>query len=132
MCTTIEANEDDVDLVLATNLKNALWLAKHCAPHMPKTEKSCIITSPSIWAEGRKPGAVAYTASKAALTGVARSWAYELSPIRSVSMTLGAIDTPMYRLNLESTEAIARETLAARPGRPGEVAEAVLFIASCC
>jgi len=128
---TTDMTEEDFDLVLATNLKSAIWLTKYSAPHMPKTEASCIISSSSIWAAGRKPGALAYTASKAALSSITLSWAYELTPIRAIALILGAIDTPMFRFNPQSTEETANCTLARRPGRPEEVAEAVLFIAAC-
>jgi NAD(P)-dependent dehydrogenase (short-subunit alcohol dehydrogenase family) len=126
-----DMTEEDFDLVLATNLKSAIWLTKYSSPHMPKTEASCIISSSSIWSAGRKPGALAYTASKAALTSVTLSLAYEVTPVRAVALILGAIDTPMFRFNPRSAEEIATETLARRPGRPDEVAEAVLFIAAC-
>jgi NAD(P)-dependent dehydrogenase (short-subunit alcohol dehydrogenase family) len=128
---TRDVTDEDIEMVLATNLKSAIWLTKYCAPHMPQTEASCIISSSSIWAMGHKPGAVAYTASKAALSSVSKSWAYELTPIRAVTLILGAIDTSMFRFNPASAEETIRCTLAGRAGRPEEVAETVLFIASC-
>ncbi|MCA9100014.1 MAG: SDR family oxidoreductase, partial [Planctomycetales bacterium] len=37
------------------------------------------------------------------------------------------IDTPMFTGAREQLEAVARDTLAGRPGRPEEVAEAILL-----
>ncbi len=131
MQTTEQAQDADIDFVLANNLKSAIWFVKYGLRHMPKNDGSCIMSSSSIWSEGRIPGAVAYTASKAALTAVTVSWAYSHAPIRAVALVLGAIDTPMFRSNPTAALEIATRTLLRRVGRPEEVAEAVLFIASC-
>jgi NAD(P)-dependent dehydrogenase (short-subunit alcohol dehydrogenase family) len=127
----LDVTEDDFDSVVASNLKSAVWLTKHAAPHLPKSEASCIISSSSVWARGRLPGALAYTASKAALSSVTLSWAYELAPVRAIALVLGAIDTPMFRANPLSTEDGASGAPTRRPGRPEEVADAVLFAAGC-
>ena len=126
-----DADETDFDFVIDTNLKSALWATKHAVPRMPPQEGSCIVTSSSIWSNGRHVGAAAYTAGKAALSSLALNWAYEFAPIRSVALVLGAIDTPMCRLNPQSAEEIEQRTLVRRMGTPAEVAEAVLFVAGC-
>jgi NAD(P)-dependent dehydrogenase (short-subunit alcohol dehydrogenase family) len=76
-------------------------------------------------------GAIGYTASKAALSSLTLNWAYEFAPIRAVALVLGAIDTPMCRLNPQSADEIRNRTLVRRIGRPEEVADAVLFVAGC-
>jgi NAD(P)-dependent dehydrogenase (short-subunit alcohol dehydrogenase family) len=128
---TLQANEDDLDFVIDNNLKTAIWVTKHVAPHMPRSESSCIVTSSSVWSRGRHVGAIAYTASKAALSSLTLNWAYEFAPVRSVALVLGAIDTPMCRLNPLSVDEVQSRTLAGRMGRPVEVADAVLFAAGC-
>ena len=128
---TLQADDEDFQFVLANNLKAALWVTKHAAPHMPRSESSCIVTSSSVWSRGRHVGAVGYTASKAALSSLALNWAYEFAPVRSVGLVLGAIDTPMCRLNPHSEDEVREQTLARRMGRPAEVADAVLFVAGC-
>jgi 3-oxoacyl-[acyl-carrier protein] reductase len=128
---TLEANDDDFNFVMDNNLKTAIWVTKHVAPHMPRSESSCIVTSSSIWSRGRHVGAIAYTASKAALSSLTLNWAYELTPVRAVALVLGAIDTPMCRLNPQSADEVRRRTLAGRMGRPEEVADAVMFVAGC-
>ncbi len=128
---TLDADAEDLDFVMGNNLKTAIWVTKHVAPHMPRSESSCIVTSSSVWSRGRHVGAIAYTASKAALSGVTLNWAHEFAPIRAVALVLGAIDTPMCRLNPQSAEEIESRTLVRRIGRPAEVAEAVMFVAGC-
>ena len=128
---TLQARDEDLDFVIENNLKTAIWVTKHVAPHMPPSESSCIVTSSSVWSRGRHVGAFAYTATKAALSSLTVSWAHEFAPIRAVALVLGAIDTPMCRLNPQSEDEILRRTLVRRIGRPAEVADAVLFVAEC-
>jgi|SRR5262245_14561721 len=129
---TLQANDDDLDFVIDNNLKTAIWTTKHVAPHMPRSESSCIVTSSSVWSRGQHVGAIAYTASKGALSSLTLNWAYEFAPIRAVALVLGAIDTPMCRLNPQSADEVQNRTLVRRIGRPAEVADAVLFVAGCC
>lgn len=128
---TLQANEEDLNFVIDNNLKTAIWVTKHVAPHMPRSESSCIVTSSSIWSRGKHVGAIAYTASKGALSSLTLNWAYEFAPIRAVALVLGAIDTPMCRLNPLTANEVQSGVLVGRIGRPAEVADAVLFIAGC-
>jgi NAD(P)-dependent dehydrogenase (short-subunit alcohol dehydrogenase family) len=128
---TLQANEEDLDFVIDNNLKTAIWVTKHVVPHMPRSESSCIVTSSSIWSRGKHAGAIAYTASKAALSSVTLNWAHEFAPIRAVALVLGAIDTPMCRLNPITADELQSGMLVGRIGHPAEVADAVLFVAGC-
>jgi NAD(P)-dependent dehydrogenase (short-subunit alcohol dehydrogenase family) len=128
---TLEANSEDLDFVIENNVKTAIWVTKHVVPHMPRSETSCIVTSSSVWSRGKLPGAFAYTASKGALSSLTLSWAYEFAPIRAVALVLGAIDTPMCRLNPLTADEVRNQALVGRIGLPTEVADAVLFIAGC-
>jgi 3-oxoacyl-[acyl-carrier protein] reductase len=128
---TLQANDHDFNFVIDNNVKTAIWVTKHVAPHMPRSESSCIVTSSSVWSRGQHVGAVAYTASKGALSSLTLNWAHEFAPIRAVVLVLGAIDTPMSLLNPHSAEEVQNQTLVRRIGRSAEVAEAVLFVAGC-
>ena len=59
------------------------------------------------------------------------NWAYQFAPIRSVSVALGAIDTPMFRANPEGAKEVSKKTLLQRVGTPQEVAETFVYIAGC-
>ena len=74
--------------------------------------------------------AFAYTAAKHAVTGMTRTAAKELGPlgVRVNSVHPGIVDTPM--LPPGRGAALASATPLGRPGQPGEVGEAVLFLLS--
>lgn len=122
---------EDMRRTMSTNLESAMFFTKHVARNMERTSGNCIISSSSVWAHGKLAGAQAYTASKAALTAVALQWAQDLRPIRSVALTLGAVDTPMLRANPRGVEEAKKESLLSRAIRPEEIAETVAFIAAC-
>ncbi len=78
----------------AVHVAAAMALAEHFAPGMQAGGRIVLIGSrTAAGAAGRS----AYAASKAALTGLARSWAKELAP-RGITVNIiapGATDTPM-------------------------------------
>lgn len=94
-----------------------------------------IINVASIHARLTKPGFVAYATSKAALVGLTRSMAVDLgSRVRVNAIAPAAIDTEMLRAGFEGKETAYKELSASHPigriGRPEEVAQAALFLAS--
>jgi NAD(P)-dependent dehydrogenase (short-subunit alcohol dehydrogenase family) len=88
------------------------------------------------------PYSAGYCASKAAVVGLTRSLALELSPrgIRVNAICPGFVDTPMtqpYFKSLESEQrrkevmdAMLTSFLIKRPARPEEIADAAVFLAS--
>ncbi|MBI5003539.1 SDR family oxidoreductase [Candidatus Kaiserbacteria bacterium] len=128
----LDVNLDDFRRVMSVNLEGAVLFVKHAVPHMVRSEVSCIITSSSIWAYGKLPYAQAYTASKGGLMALSRSWAFhpDVRPIRSVALTLGAIDTPMLTTNPNGYKEACSESLLGRSITTEEVASVVMLIAT--
>jgi NAD(P)-dependent dehydrogenase (short-subunit alcohol dehydrogenase family) len=73
-------------------------------------------------------GGAAYSATKAALASLTRSWAAEYSPsgVRVNTVAPGPVFTPA----TSRTEALGTTTLLARGAQPYEIAEVVGFLAS--
>jgi len=78
------------------------------------------------------PGASVATASCAAVEAFARSLAVDLAPIRVNTIQPGLVDTPFLDVLGDKRAAIieeySRRLPVRRPGRPEEIADAVLFL----
>jgi len=129
----MRASDDDVADVIDTNLVGAIRVARRAAGPMARRRGGRIVFIGSISSGWGASGGSLYAASKAGLTGLARSLARELGP-RGVTVNVvapGAILTDMLdaagsRLQAEE---IGRAPLR-RAGTPDEVAAVVQFLAS--
>ncbi len=78
------------------------------------------------------PGASVATASCAAVEAFARSLAVDLAPIRVNTIQPGLVDTPFLDVLGDKRDAIiaeySRRLPVKRPGRPEEIADAVIFL----
>jgi 3-oxoacyl-[acyl-carrier protein] reductase len=120
--------------VLDVNLTGAFLMAREAAARMVEAQRGGVIVNISSLARAGNAGQSGYSASKAGLDAVTRTWALELAGhgVRVGAVAPGVIDTPI----LESVSAEAREELRAaiplgRLGRPAEVWQAVRFILEC-
>jgi len=132
---------EEWDLIMATNLRPAFLTAKHCYA-MLKRAKGTIINVSSIHAVATSKDIAAYAASKGGLVALTRAMAIEFAVdgIRVNAVLPGAVDTPMLRDGLqrghvgegteeESLDALGRKTVIGRVAQPGEIAQAILFLA---
>lgn len=133
-----ELGKTTVDTWRKVNDVNALGCflgMRECAPAIERAGGGSIVNLSSVEGLGGNRFLVAYTASKFAVRGMTKAAAIELAPagIRVNSVHPGGIDTPMVRHFIPSDKDMAwmgRQVPMQRPGRPEEVAEAVLFLAS--
>ncbi|HEY3408686.1 MAG TPA: 3-oxoacyl-ACP reductase FabG, partial [Propionicimonas sp.] len=121
------------DAVINVNLTGAFRCAKRATKSMIRGRWGRIVFTGSVVGLYGSPGQVNYSASKAALVGVARSLTREVGS-RGVTANVvapGFIETDMTAVLSE--EVIARYLAsipANRLGQPSEVAAAVAFLAS--
>jgi 3-oxoacyl-[acyl-carrier protein] reductase len=102
-------------------------------PGFISRKKGCVINVSSIWGQSGASCEAIYAASKGGLDAFSRSLAKELGPcrIRVNAISCGAIDTSMNkRLSAEEKESFSSEIPLGRFGKPEEVAELALFLAS--
>jgi NAD(P)-dependent dehydrogenase (short-subunit alcohol dehydrogenase family) len=87
---------DEWDRVMAVNLTAAVLATKHAVPHLRTSGRGSIVNISSI-AAIRGMGGGAYTASKAAMIGLTREWAYlhGREGIRVNCILPGHVHTPM-------------------------------------
>lgn len=123
--------------VLKVNVTSTFFLIQACLPHL--NDNASVIFTGSVQGVNGRPGWGAYAASKAALRTLARVLASELSPrgIRVNVVTPGSVHTPLVdeaAVRAEDPARFFQKLQAAIPlarmGRPDEVANAVLFLAS--
>lgn len=119
--------------VLDTNLSAAFYLAREVQPAMIRAGRGRIVLIGSMWGKVGASCEVAYSAAKAGLRGLTMALAKELAPsgITVNCVEPGVIATDMNaHLDANALAALAEETPLGRIGAPGEVAAAVLFLAS--
>lgn len=128
---TYEDTLENIDKVLAVNTR-APYVAALAAAEQMK-EGGRIITIGSCLGENvRQPGLTLYSMSKAAMTGMTRGLARDLGP-RGITVNVvqpGPIDTDMNPAGGEFAAVQVANTALGRYGRPQEIADTVVFLAS--
>ncbi len=125
--------DEDWDDVLQTNLGSAFRICRRLARPMIKRRSGSIVNISSIVGIGGNAGQTNYAASKAGLIGFSKSLAKEVASrgVRVNVVAPGYIDTSMTEgLKEEQKKALTEMIALGRTGKPEEVAEAVLFLAS--
>ena len=127
--------EDDWDRAIRVNLKGASFCAKHCLVYMKAQRYGKIVNIGSRASLGKQNRTV-YSACKAGLIGLTRTWALEMAPynINVNNVAPGPIATKLFTdanpAGSPQTEAILGSVPLGRMGKPEEVAHAVAFLAS--
>jgi 3-oxoacyl-[acyl-carrier protein] reductase len=128
-----DVTEADWSATLDVNLRGPVVCARAVVPHMKAAGFGRILSATSIVARTGNYGQTAYTASKAGVIGLTRTWARELGPkgITANAVAPGFIETEMVRsVPAKVMAQVVGRTPAARMGRPEEVASVYLFLAS--
>ncbi|MFD1560965.1 SDR family NAD(P)-dependent oxidoreductase [Paraburkholderia silviterrae] len=135
--TIDEMSPEHYDATFNVNMRGLIFTVQKALPLM-REGASIVLTSSVSGVKGLQAHG-AYSAAKAAVRSLARTWTTELKGrgIRVNAVSPGAIDTPIIESQV-STPAqadalrakFAEATPLGRIGRPEEVAAAVLFLAS--
>jgi 3-oxoacyl-[acyl-carrier protein] reductase len=125
--------DDEWDVVLDANLKGAFHTTRACIKGMMKRRQGRIINITSIVGLTGNKGQANYAASKAGLIGFTKSVAREYASrgITANCVAPGYIETDMTDALPEAARKALLDSIAlGRLGQPGDVAGAVLFLAS--
>jgi NAD(P)-dependent dehydrogenase (short-subunit alcohol dehydrogenase family) len=137
-----EMRVEDWDFVVRLNLRSTFLCTRHAVPHMIQQRSGTIVCISSGAREGTPwtayyQGGSAYSAAKAGVHGFIRDVALELAEygITVNAVAPGPIETERVGANLRQLNETVeyspnRMTPLRRLGRPVEVANAVLFLAS--
>ena len=137
--SVVELSEEDWDRVMAVNVKSIFLLSRQVIPIMAKAGGGSIVNMASGWGLAGGPRAAVYCASKGAVVLLTKAMAVDHGPqnIRVNCICPGDTDTAMLHSEArqlgESTDRFLAEA-ARRPlgrvGRPEEIAQAALYLAS--
>mgnify|MGYP001194978175 CR=1 FL=1 len=129
----LRMSSEDWNSVVNVNLNSSFHLLKHFVKKMVKKRFGRVVFISSVVAFTGNPGQVNYTASKAALSGLTKSLALELSSrnITVNSVAPGFIKSNMTdKLNNDQKNAILERIPMKRLGDSSEIAKAVGFLCS--
>ena len=129
----VRMKEEDWNLVLQVNLHGTFHCTKAVLQPMTKQRSGRIVNIASIVGAMGNAGQANYAASKAAVIGftksVAREYASRMVTVNAVAP--GFVDTAMTQgLSQEVRDTLLKQIPLGRLGQPGDVAEAVRFLAS--
>ncbi|MFQ5482384.1 MAG: glucose 1-dehydrogenase [Nitrospinaceae bacterium] len=129
--------EEHFDALFNTNVRGLFFTVQKALPLLSKG--ASVILNASVVAHTGLPKTSIYAATKAAVRSLGRTLAAELSPrgIRINVVSPGLIETPLVGklgLSPDQTKAfgemVVQQTPLGRPGRAGEIAATVAFLAS--
>jgi NAD(P)-dependent dehydrogenase (short-subunit alcohol dehydrogenase family) len=118
------------DRLFAANVRAPYFLVAALAPKMAARGRGSIINVGSMAGQIGLAGGAAYSATKASLASMTRSWAAEFSPsgVRVNAIAPGPVYTGAQEA--DRTEALGATTLLARAAKPDEIASVIVFLAS--
>jgi NAD(P)-dependent dehydrogenase (short-subunit alcohol dehydrogenase family) len=136
---TLDKTTDDVwDRMMAINVTAPFRLMRAASPHLA-ARKGAVVNVSSVNGLRSFPGVLAYCVSKAAMDQLTRCAAIEMAPI---GVRVNAVNPGVTVTNLHRRSGMAEPQYSAflerskethplgRPGRPEEIAELILFLAS--
>ena len=135
-----ETSIDEWHRVMGVNLHSAFYLARAVVPGMIERRRGSIIALGGQSSLTGRPNTAAVTAAKTGLLGLVRALAAELGPfgIRANMVIPGTMDTerryaewyPEFRQAPPSAPEQLKQIPLGRLGRPEEIADACVFLAS--
>jgi len=137
--SVLELSEEEWDRAMAVNVKSIYLMSRYAIPVMEKGGGGAIVNTGSGWGLSGGRNAVSYCASKGAVVNMTRAMALDhaAQKIRVNCVCPGDTDTGMLRSEAEQLGSTAEAFLveaADRPlgriGKPEDIAQAVLYLAS--
>ncbi len=130
---TARMSDEDFDHVIDVNLKGVFHCTRAVVPYMIRQGGGVILNASSVVALYGNFGQTNYIASKAGVIGMTKVWARELGRygIRVNAVAPGLVETDILKNMPEKVlEEMKKRTPLGRLGKPEEIAEAYVWLAS--
>ncbi|MYV54898.1 SDR family oxidoreductase [Streptomyces sp. SID3212] len=130
---TVEQSVSVFERLFDTNVRGAYFLTASLVPAMLDKGAGSIVNVSTMAASMGVPGASGYSATKAALSSLTRTWAAEFGAggVRVNSVAPGPTITDGVLVEWgDGVAELGRTLPLRRTARPAEIAEAILFLAS--
>ncbi|MFM0047143.1 SDR family oxidoreductase [Paraburkholderia sediminicola] len=137
--TVQDLPEEDWDRLMNVNVRSVFLCSKYAIPIMERCGGGAIVNTGSYTAMVAIPNRVAYVTSKGAIASLTRAMALDHAAqnIRVNCVAPGTIETPWFDRSFaesdnpdEVRKALNDRSPLKRMGRPEEIAEAILWLAS--
>jgi len=129
-----EIRDEDWNMLVELNFTSVMALTRAIVPGMKERRWGRVVHISSIMALASTPGRNAYSATKAALVGMAKASALDLGPfgitVNCIAPGPIATEMPMSILSKEQQDALGARTALGRWGTPEEIAPTALLLAS--
>lgn len=131
-----EVTDEEFQKIIHTNVTAMFVLSREVVKYMIKKDSGNIINISSMASQYGIPKVIAYSASKAAIEGMTRAMAVELSPrgIRVNCIAPGFIATDMSAKALNNDKERKDKAMSRTPmgtlGIPADIGDAAVFLAS--
>ena len=125
--------EEEWDRMINTDLRSIYLVNKYVLPAMITRKAGCIINISSVIGVYGASFEAVYSAAKGGMNTLTKSMAKELGPsgIRVNAIAPGCIETPMLdAMSDEEKAVLAERAPLGRLGKPEEIADTVVFLAS--
>jgi NAD(P)-dependent dehydrogenase (short-subunit alcohol dehydrogenase family) len=129
---TAETGSDMIDDIYATNVRAPFILVGELAPKMAERGKGAIVNVSAMVAIFGMPGMALYGSSKAAISLLTKAWAAEFGPkgVRVNAVSPGPTRTEGTAAIGDGVDKLASMAPAGRPAAAGEIADAIVYLAS--
>ncbi len=125
--------DEQFDAVVGVNLRGVFLCARAVAPHMMKAGRGVVLNASSVVGLYGNFGQTNYAATKAGVISFTQTWARELGKfgIRVNAVAPGFIATDILKAMPEKViQGMVARTPAGRMGRPEDIAQAYVWLAS--
>ena len=126
-------SDEIFDQVIAVNLRGVFVCTRAAAPHMIRAGGGVILNASSVMGLYGNFGQTNYTAAKAGVINMTRTWARELGRfgIRVNAVAPGFIETEIVKdMPAKVLAGMVQRTPVGRMGQPDDIAEAYVWLAS--